>query len=423
MKLIKEHTLRTITLLFLLCIGFTATKAQTVNLGKLTIDEGAIFSTLQSFDNQANAELYNDGQLYLYSNFHNDGIVDYLGTTGTTFFVGTHSQLIDGANTAYFYNVYFDNSSNPAPFHIDGDIDIGGQADFTQGIVDNTNYAGKIVFSGTSTTINTADVSHVFGPVFRAGGQPFTYPIGNEDYYRLAGISSPGSSNVIYKGEYFLTDPGAQHSLSLRPEAIKQIDNKEYWTITNSATFNNNTFVTLSWRNVTSPSFIMDAAQQQALTIVRWDDAKHMWVDEGGILNTTDQTITAQVQGLGIFTLAALVKADVQPCHIIVYNAVTPNGDGINDFFRIDNQGNCAKDLHVEIFNRWGVKVFETDHYGPGGDVFDGYSSGRLTIRRNKDQLPTGTYFYILEYNYNANGTTKQHQQAGYLYLSGNSGN
>ena len=71
------------------------------------------------------------------------------------------------------------------------------------------------------------------------------------------------------------------------------------------------------------------------------------------------------------------------------------------------------------VFNRWGVKVFETDNYGLTGDVFDGFSTGRLTVLNNK-QLPSGTYFYILDYQYNVGTEDKRHKQAGYLYLSGN---
>ena len=106
--------------------------------------------------------------------------------------------------------------------------------------------------------------------------------------------------------------------------------------------------------------------------------------------------------------------------YIVVYNAVTPNGDGINDYFFIDTTNNeCANNLNVMVFNRWGVKVFESDNYGVGDDVFDGFSSGRLTVDRKK-QLPSGTYYYILDYQYGDPVQNNRHKQAGFLYLSGN---
>ncbi len=57
-----------------------------------------------------------------------------------------------------------------------------------------------------------------------------------------------------------------------------------------------------------------------------------------------------------------------------VPNAFTPNGDDINDVFiprsvLIFNQtGNPILDYHLEIFNRWGQKVFETDDVKKGWD-------------------------------------------------------
>lgn len=72
---------------------------------------------------------------------------------------------------------------------------------------------------------------------------------------------------------------------------------------------------------------------------------------------------------------------------VIVANAFTPNGDGVNDTWDIQNIGqypNCI----VEIFSRYGDKVF--------------YSSGYNTAwngKRNGANLPVGTYYYIIKLN------------------------
>lgn len=80
----------------------------------------------------------------------------------------------------------------------------------------------------------------------------------------------------------------------------------------------------------------------------------------------------------------------------MVFNAVSPNGDGINDEFHIQGL-ECYPDNSVEIYNRWGVKVFETSGYGSNGNLFRGYSDGRTTISK-AEGLPDGTYFYTLKY-------------------------
>ncbi len=95
-----------------------------------------------------------------------------------------------------------------------------------------------------------------------------------------------------------------------------------------------------------------------------------------------------------------------------VYNALTPNGDGDNDMFVIRNIEKFP-DNQVQIFNRWGVLVYEARGYGVDGKFFTGISEGTVTIQQN-EELPVGTYYYVLEYV--VDGQTKS--RAGYLYIN-----
>ena len=80
-----------------------------------------------------------------------------------------------------------------------------------------------------------------------------------------------------------------------------------------------------------------------------------------------------------------------------IFNGVTPNGDNLNDFFFVRDIANFPKN-NMKIFNRWGVLVFETNGYNESDNVFRGVSNGRSTIRQG-EELPTGTYFYILTFS------------------------
>jgi len=97
---------------------------------------------------------------------------------------------------------------------------------------------------------------------------------------------------------------------------------------------------------------------------------------------------------------------------IEIYTGITPNGDGVNDVFVIRGIENFENT--IEIYNRWGVKVYSTDNYGSNGNFFRGISNGRTTIEA-KDELPVGTYYYVLEYVLD-NGERKN--RAGYLYIN-----
>jgi len=106
--------------------------------------------------------------------------------------------------------------------------------------------------------------------------------------------------------------------------------------------------------------------------------------------------------------------------NVVVHNAFSPNGDGINDVFRIDSidDTSCYPENNVEIYNRWGILVFETDNYNNTTNAFDGISRGRTTVKQS-DGLPTGTYFYIINYkSLDGNNVLQNNKKDGYLYLS-----
>ncbi|MCH7784657.1 MAG: gliding motility-associated C-terminal domain-containing protein [Bacteroidetes bacterium] len=99
-----------------------------------------------------------------------------------------------------------------------------------------------------------------------------------------------------------------------------------------------------------------------------------------------------------------------------IFNGITPDGDGLNDFFFIQGIEEYPNN-NVKIYNRWGIKVFEIDGYGGSTGtqfVFSGISDGRTTIRKN-EELPTGTYYYVLTIFGENPGKSSY---AGYLYIN-----
>ncbi|MFL9832391.1 gliding motility-associated C-terminal domain-containing protein, partial [Flavobacterium sp. ST-87] len=105
---------------------------------------------------------------------------------------------------------------------------------------------------------------------------------------------------------------------------------------------------------------------------------------------------------------------------IFIHNAFTPNGDNLNEKFVIDNIDDtlCYPENSVEIYNRWGILVYEAKGYNNEDVSFKGFSEGRVTVDKSAG-LPTGTYFYIL--NYTSVGLQNEiiaNKKQGYLYLS-----
>jgi gliding motility-associated-like protein len=76
-----------------------------------------------------------------------------------------------------------------------------------------------------------------------------------------------------------------------------------------------------------------------------------------------------------------------------LYNVFTPNNDGLNDCFQMDGKLIECKEYKLQIFNRWGEKVFETD------DPNDCWNGG---VDNNIKILPQGTYFYLVWHGKNS---------------------
>jgi gliding motility-associated-like protein len=70
---------------------------------------------------------------------------------------------------------------------------------------------------------------------------------------------------------------------------------------------------------------------------------------------------------------------------INIPNVFTPDGDNINDVFYINSSG--MKEFQLDIYNRWGTKVFSSND---AGIKWDGRSSAGL-------ELSDGTYYFILK--------------------------
>jgi gliding motility-associated-like protein len=83
-------------------------------------------------------------------------------------------------------------------------------------------------------------------------------------------------------------------------------------------------------------------------------------------------------------------------CDIYVPNAFTPNGDNINDVFKVLN-AELVTGFSLEIFNRFGEKVFASSNANKG---WDGTINGRLA--------QAGAYVWVLRYTSVNNATKTQ---------------
>ncbi len=123
----------------------------------------------------------------------------------------------------------------------------------------------------------------------------------------------------------------------------------------------------------------------------------YLWVDEKGeyVANSKVTYVYPDVS-----TTYYIMVEDAQGCQgydsvrvvvgVIVYDGISPNGDGYNDFWEIEDIDRYP-DAEIEVYNRWGVILFSAKGNTYNNNKWDGTQNGEL--------LPVGTYYYIINLN------------------------
>lgn len=109
------------------------------------------------------------------------------------------------------------------------------------------------------------------------------------------------------------------------------------------------------------------------------------------------------VEGAPLCSFAEVTISVVknENCAIIVPDSFSPDGDGINDYFKIRCIYNYPE-ATLKIFTRSGIKVYEQKNYGNTdfwGDDQDAWWNGRSDNKWNVGgtKLASSTYIYVLE--------------------------
>ncbi len=101
-----------------------------------------------------------------------------------------------------------------------------------------------------------------------------------------------------------------------------------------------------------------------------------------------------QVCDSTLLCTSAYVYVLVTPLNFLIPQAFTPNGDNINDYFEILGIEYYPNNS-LTVINRWGKKVYEAKNYGIDGNPI--FWDGKSNVGGGNSDLPTGTYFYVLD--------------------------
>ena len=109
-------------------------------------------------------------------------------------------------------------------------------------------------------------------------------------------------------------------------------------------------------------------------------------------LGTTRVEYTAEDETGKRSTCSFNVVVTREEIELDISKVVTPDGDGINDFWTVINIEKF-KDNKIVIVDRWGSVIFSATGYNNEGIVWNGDN-------RNGNAAPTGTYFFTISVRY-----------------------
>lgn len=127
-------------------------------------------------------------------------------------------------------------------------------------------------------------------------------------------------------------------------------------------------------------------------------------------ISTYTVTLTATDSAGCVADTTIDITLKVTPMFEDIPNVITPNGDGVNDFYAfIPEVGDCYN-YTFAVFNRWGAKVFETE--GAGTKPFDGVSN-------LGSKLGDGVYYWVLIANGIGQGQGEHISKRGNITIAG----
>jgi gliding motility-associated-like protein len=120
---------------------------------------------------------------------------------------------------------------------------------------------------------------------------------------------------------------------------------------------------------------------------------------------TTPKEIFVRIENENCYALSSF-HLTTRNCPPTIYNAVSADGDGLNDAFFIDGLRDVFVNFKLEIYNRWGKHLWTGTNDKPDWD-------GTVPNGIGGEKAPAGTYFYILYLN----NPDFPEPMVGYLYI------
>ena len=265
---------------------------------------------------------------------------------------------------------------------------------------------GLMSFGENSTTERADHNSHVDGFVRSHNRESFIYPTGNDNILQPVHFKSDANDAVLD----FAFNHDSHIDLTTESE-LEKVSDEFYWSIKGTG----NSKLYLSWNTFSNLDKLTDNKLEN-LAIAAYDGLSwrnipaqidEIACDEDttlSLLSGSISTIEAVNPALdSAITLARKEKGVEELYDFEVSEAITPNGDGINDTWYVEDILDHPNSS-IKVFNRLGQIIYRAKGYQ---NDWSGH------FKNNSEILPKGSYFFTIDLE--DDGTV---DKTGWIYIS-----
>ena len=290
---------------------------------------------------------------------------------GTVAFAGGAPQSISKSGTAspVFGRLVIIKTSDEVTLNTDASVAVN--ATMSSGIL-NTSTINFINFADDATATGGSNTSHIDGPVRKTGDDSFTFPTGDNGFYRSISISAPTNPAHFFTAEYFKASQPFGGAATY-PVGISTVSSCEYWIVDRDPLIGgSNVNVTISWNSPDCPGPYI--ANLPNLRVMRWNGTS--WVNEGNTATTGNAisgTITsALISSFNPITLGSTTPDNPLPIELMSFTA-EPVDDNVklnwttaselnNDFFTLQRSENGIEFMGIATVKGAGTVQTKTDY-------------------------------------------------------------
>jgi gliding motility-associated-like protein len=237
--------------------------------------------------------------------------------------------------------------------------------------------------SGAEQLITFKDASSILPPdaVANAGG--YYWDFGGQGFATSKDTAFVFPSQGIYGITHIVTttnncQSSLTQSLNITPKPVAK-----FRVVNNTALSLGAQIAFIDSSNIASSSWLWDFGNGATSTV-----KNPITTYSANGTYTVSLTISDQFGCLSSTTASVVIKTIAREVKQLIPNMISPNDDGKNDIWRLDFIDVFFPTAEIEIYSRWGERIFRSIGYS---NAWDGSYKG--------DPLPVGAYFYVIKLN------------------------